>query len=91
MGMLLYTWNGVKLNIPPRRINVADNKNKVLTVVLSNKERFQFVGEEAVDANFTIMEALVDEKAVVELLWGDVYVLIPTDHIVCTRRTWRGY
>lgn len=70
---------------------MADNKNKVLTVLLSNKERFQFVGEEAVDTHFAIVEALVDKRSTVDLLWGDVYVSIVTEHIVCTRRNWKGY
>lgn len=68
---------------------MTDNKDKVLTVLLSNKERFQFVGDEAVRSHITIEEALENKNVAVDLLWGDIYVLIPTDHIVCTRRNWR--
>ncbi len=65
---------------------MIDHKNKVLTVLLSNKERFQFVGDESVRAHIGIEEALENKSVAVELLWGEIYVLIPTAHIVCTRR-----
>lgn len=68
---------------------MIENKDKVLTVLLSNKERFQFVGDEAVRSHLRIEGALENERVAVELLWGDIYVLIPTDQIVCTRRNWR--